>query len=114
ESQSENAPHVSFTMGQLTFQNAPMSFLITILTELSGRPVLNQTGLAGQYDFNLRWTPDRDFWRSQGANEPAPQPHLSAPSLFTALQEQLGLKLEPAKGPVQVLVIDHVERPSEN
>jgi uncharacterized protein (TIGR03435 family) len=114
EAQSESAPRVSFTMGQLTFQNAPLTFLITILTELNGRPVLDQTALTGQYDFTLRWTPDRDFRRAEAGNESAAQPDLSDPSLFTALQEQLGLKLEPAKGPVQVLVIDHVERPSEN
>ena len=101
-------------MGQLTFQNAPMTFLITILTELNGRPVLNQTGLTGQYDFTLQWTLDQNFRRAAAGNEPAVEPDLSGPSLFTALQEQLGLKLEPGKGPVQVLVIDHVERPSEN
>jgi hypothetical protein len=97
-------------MGKLTFQNAPMTFLITILTELNGRPVLNQTGLTGHYDFTLQWTLDQTFRRAEAGNEPAAQPDPSGPSLFTALQQQLGLKLEPGKGPVQVLVIDHVER----
>lgn len=114
ESKSEAPPRVSFTMGQLNFQNAPMAFLITILTELNGRHVLNQTGLTRQYDFTLQWTLDQNFRRSAAGNEPAVQSDLSGPSLSTALQEQLGLKLEPGKGPVQALVIDHVERPSEN
>jgi len=90
-----------------------MTFLITILTEMNGRPVLNQTGLMGHYDFTLQWTPDESFRRAEAGKEPAAQSDPS-PSLFTALQEQLGLKLEPAKEAVQVLVIDHIERPSEN
>ncbi len=66
-----------------------------------GRDVVDKTGITGRYNLKLQWTPD-----DAAAN--------SGPSLFTALEEQLGLKLEPAKGPVQVLVIDHVEMPSEN
>jgi uncharacterized protein (TIGR03435 family) len=67
------------------------------------RPVIDQTGLAGMFDIHLEF-----------AREGAPADDLSAPSLFTAVQEQLGLKLTPDKGPVEVLVIDHLERPSEN
>jgi uncharacterized protein (TIGR03435 family) len=67
--------------------------------------VTDKTNLTGQYDIELQWTPERV--RMQSA-EP------TGPSIFTALQEQLGLKLEAAKGPVKVLVIDHIERPSEN
>jgi uncharacterized protein (TIGR03435 family) len=66
------------------------------------RPVVNQTGLTGRYTFTLKWTPDS----MTGLHDDA------APALYTALEEQLGLKLEPAKGPVEVIVIDHVERPS--
>jgi len=66
------------------------------------RPVLNKTGLSGEYDFTLEWTPGI-----------APD-DADSPSLFTAIQEQLGLKLEPQKGPVEVMVIDHAELPSEN
>jgi len=68
------------------------------------RPVVDQTGLADRYDFTLKWTPD-------GA--PADDPN-APPGIFVAIEEQLGLKLEAAKVPVDVLVIDHVERPSEN
>ncbi len=113
-SHAETGPRVSFTMGQLTFQNAPLTFLVTLLTELSGRPVVNATELTGQYDFSLAWTPDQNFRRPDVSNEAAAQADLSGAPLFTALQEQLGLKLEPAKGSVQILVIDRVERPSDN
>jgi uncharacterized protein (TIGR03435 family) len=65
---------------------------------------VDQTGLTGKYDFFLKWTPD-------GAQIGDPN---APPGLFTAIQEQLGLKLEPTKAPADVLVIDHVERPSEN
>jgi uncharacterized protein (TIGR03435 family) len=68
------------------------------------RTVIDKTGLAGSYDFVLTWAPD---------DHPDTQDD-SAPSIFTALPEQLGLKLQPAKGPVVTLVVDHVEMPSEN
>ncbi|HEY4382764.1 MAG TPA: TIGR03435 family protein [Acidobacteriaceae bacterium] len=88
--------------------DAPM--LITILSmqpEIGGRLVVDKTGLAGKYDFTLRWTPDI----GQGSEQPAPD---AGPSLFTALQEELGLRLESTKAPVDVLIIDHVEMPVEN
>ena len=74
-----------------------------------GRLVLDKTALTGKYDVDLQWTPERV--RLQSAEPPADQ---NGPSIFTALQEQLGLKLESAKGPVKTLIIDHVERPPEN
>jgi uncharacterized protein (TIGR03435 family) len=84
-----------------------------------GRTIADKTGLKGNYAFTLRWaeTPasmlkEREE-RPPGAESASP-PDASGPSLFTALQEQLGLKLESQKGPVEVLVIDHVEKPSEN
>lgn len=73
-----------------------------------GRFVLDKTGLTGKYDIELQWTPDRIQMQSRATSATDP------PSILTALQEQLGLKLESAKGPVKTLVIDHVERPSEN
>jgi uncharacterized protein (TIGR03435 family) len=66
--------------------------------------VLDRTGLAGRYDLNLKWTPE-------GVAAATPE-KLDVPDLFTAIEEQLGLKLESTKGPVPVLVIDRVERPS--
>ena len=80
------------------------------LAFLLGRTVLDKTGLTGAYDYSLAWVPDD----SQPEAGNAPSPDASGPSLFTALQEQLGLKLESQKGPVDVIVIDHIERPSEN
>ncbi len=76
-----------------------------------GRIVVDKTGLTGYYDLNVTFTPEPGQPQAPGA--PAPQPaDPSAPSLFTALQEQLGLKLEPVREPIEVLVIDRVERPT--
>jgi uncharacterized protein (TIGR03435 family) len=82
------------------------------LSKVVGRDVVDKTGITGRYDLKLDWTPDDSA--ALGSNGSAAAPSESGPSLFTALEEQLGLKLEPAKGPVQVLVIDHVETPSAN
>jgi uncharacterized protein (TIGR03435 family) len=80
------------------------------LAESLGRVVVDKTGIDARYDLTLRWMPaDRPPPMLNGAPDPNPPP-----DIFTAIQEQLGLKLEPAKGPVPVLVIDHIERPSEN
>jgi uncharacterized protein (TIGR03435 family) len=73
------------------------------------RTVIDKTGLTGRYDFRLQWTPDNlanNGADSGGADAP--------PTIFTAIEEQLGLKLQPGKGPVSTLVIDHVEQPTEN
>lgn len=93
--------------GDFDGKNVPSSLfpiLFTFAREV-GRPVIDRTGLKGSYDFKLKWTPE-----GHGGELPADAP----PGLFTALQEELGLKLEASKGPVRVLVIDHVERPTEN
>jgi uncharacterized protein (TIGR03435 family) len=73
-----------------------------------GRTVVDKTGLTGIYTFTLTYTSDPN------ANSPASDDPASAPTIFTALEEQLGLRLESANGPVPVLVIDHIEKPSEN
>jgi uncharacterized protein (TIGR03435 family) len=87
-----------------TFTNNSMSDFALGMQAYLDKPVVDETGLTGIYDFVLKWTPDES-----NANE------LNAPpGIFTAVQEQLGLKLEPTRGPTDVLVIDHVERPSEN
>jgi uncharacterized protein (TIGR03435 family) len=70
-----------------------------MLTPILGRTVIDNTGLQGNYKVDLTWAADDQT---------------SGPSLFTAIQEQLGLKLEPTRGPVETLVIDHAEKPSEN
>jgi uncharacterized protein (TIGR03435 family) len=97
------AGRLSLTMGQsdqAIFQGLPTARLAEFLSKQLGSHVVDKTGLAGNYDFTLRW---------------APEEHPEAgPSIFTAVQEQLGLRLESAKRPVECLVIDHVERPSPN
>jgi uncharacterized protein (TIGR03435 family) len=90
-----------FTLGTLTGQ----------LSSIPGRAVLDKTGLTGIFNFRLQWTSDAVI---SGAAAGASPIDASAPSIFTALQEQLGLKLESGKGPVPVLVIDGVEQPSDN
>jgi uncharacterized protein (TIGR03435 family) len=84
-----------------------LSILARELAQTLGRVVINQTGLAGRYDLKLQWSPD-DAATNGTADPNAP------PDIFTAIQEQLGLKLESTKGPVPVLVIDSVHMPSAN
>jgi uncharacterized protein (TIGR03435 family) len=79
------------------------------------RPVVDQTGLEGRWDFLLKWTPDESQFTAIGARiaPPSNDPN-AAPGLFTAIQEQIGLKLVAVKALADVIVIDHVERPSAN
>ena len=87
---------------------------------LSGRPVIDKTELEGLFNVHMEFTPEGAMGgmggrEGAGANgAPAPPVDPGAPSIFTAVQEQLGLKLVPGKGPIDVLVVDHLERPSEN
>jgi len=99
--------------GQLTAYGVTMEDFAHVLTDLTSRPVRNQTALAGQYDFHLSWTPDD---ATPGAIGPrgSPAPDQTLASVFTALTEQFGLKLQSDKGPVDIYVIDHAEKPSEN
>jgi len=89
---------------------ATMGLLATNLANAVGRPVFDKTGLTEKYDWVLEWTPDM---AATGLDAP-PQVDSPGPTIFTALQEQLGLKLEASKGPVETIVIDRVGRPSEN
>ena len=97
--------------GRLTGDSIPLAMFINFLASEAGRPVTNKTGLTGRYAIELTWTP---FRAPQASSAEDAQPDTSGESLFTALQEQLGLKLEASKGPVEVIVIDRVEGPSEN
>jgi uncharacterized protein (TIGR03435 family) len=93
-----------------------MANLSLMLSRQLDRPVLDRTGLTGQYSFRFEWTPEAGPCSApaDGAvRDPAPSPS-SAPSIFTALQETLGLRMESIKGAVDSLVIDHAEKPSEN
>jgi len=95
-------------------RNVTMSFIASLLTGVGnlGRPVLDQTGMTGTFDFVLEWVPDL----SAGGAPVGPdfQPDPNGPTFDQALREQLGLRLESTKGPSQFLIIDHVEKPSEN
>jgi uncharacterized protein (TIGR03435 family) len=93
--------------GDLEAVGQPLDRLATQLSTAVDRIVINKTGLAGRFDFHISW--GAGGFASADVGRPD-----DAPSIFTAVQEQLGLKLMPDKGPVQVVVIDHIERPSEN
>ena len=106
--------------GTLTGQGVPLVNLVRFLTRVLGRSVIDKTGLTSKYDFTLKWTEERQAPMFKGTEGSQPgtggisAPESSGPSIFTAVQEQLGLKLESGKGPVDILIIDHVEKPSEN
>lgn len=92
--------------GLMIGQGLPIKIVTESLSEVLGRRVTDQTGLTGYYDFRLEWMPDEI--------DAAPHSDSTRPSLFTALQEQLGLKLEARRGPVEVLYIESASEPSAN
>jgi uncharacterized protein (TIGR03435 family) len=106
--------------GTISAGSMPMSQMLGTLSMIVNRTVVDRTGLTGNYDFDLSYTPDQLPQRPAGT--PADQPLTvngvaidpNGPSIFTALQEQLGLKLDSTRGPVDVLVIDSIDHPSEN
>lgn len=115
--------------GQLTMvmNGASIAMLVNTLSRSLDREVVDKTGLTGEYDFTLQYaanvaTPMPNSAASAGpasapsapTGAPSTLPPDSGPTIFAALQEQLGLKLESTKGPVEIIVIDQVERPSEN
>ncbi len=107
-----------FGRGLLTGQGIPISALIKMLSQQKlGLMIVDKTGLTAKYDFTLKWNAENlstGLTEGERSGGDAPTADTSGPSLFAAIQEQLGLKLEREKGPVEVLVIDHVERPTEN
>jgi uncharacterized protein (TIGR03435 family) len=108
--------------GRVSGEGTTMQFLADALSRQLGRAVKDKTGLAGRYDFTLTWTPEAGSGSGAGDRPGGPEsagggPTLdpgSGASLFTAVQEQLGLKLEPQKAMVDVVVVDSVEKPAEN
>jgi uncharacterized protein (TIGR03435 family) len=107
-----NNPSAGMGLGM---KGQPISTLVALLTQFTGRPVQDRTGLTGRYDFELTFDPEvlMRLVSNLGINVPAGTlPQSNAPSLLTALQEQLGLKLENDKAPGQVLVIDSAELPT--
>jgi uncharacterized protein (TIGR03435 family) len=108
-----NLPPMSFCgnmmtdVGRVQAIGTQMPDLANALSGMLNRKVFDRTGLAGEFDVNLRWTPDL------GTNSQA-APTDSGPSIFTAVEEQLGLRLESGKAPIDVLVIDHIDHASDN
>jgi uncharacterized protein (TIGR03435 family) len=103
DSQEEGPPTLKVSgRGHLTYDHLPMRTLAVLLSRQLRQPVLDRTGLAGYYNIDLQWTPD-DL-------QPAPAEVQDYPDIFQALQQQLGLKLEKSKVPIEVLVIDHAEK----
>jgi uncharacterized protein (TIGR03435 family) len=99
--------------GELQIGNATMANFATFLQRfVLDRPAVDQTGIAGRFDLVLRWTPDS--FRAGGKPGDSQEDASAPPSLFTAMKEQLGLKLQPTKAATDVFLIDRVERPSEN
>ncbi len=90
----------------------PMNYFCWTLSGFLDRPVIDKTGLDKNYDFELRWLPELPQGVSK--DQIPPGADLDGPTIFTALKEQLGLKLEAQKGPVDIYVIDHAEKPAEN
>ena len=107
------------TPGRFQLGGQPLSAFVNVLGNQLGRPVLDETGLTGVYDLTLSYMPDSGGRGLPPGVPPPGAPDLppidpNAPALPTALQEQLGLKLESTKGPVEVIVIDSIEPPTED
>jgi uncharacterized protein (TIGR03435 family) len=104
-------------LGDLGVRNATMGDFTSMILQgaVLDRPVLDQTAITGRYDFTLLWTPDDSQFSGMGAKIPPPTDNAAAPpNLYTAIQEQIGLKLDATQAPAEVFIVDHVEKPSAN
>lgn len=91
-------------------KNASMADFVSVLQRaVLDRPVVDKTGLAGRYDFDLEWAPDESQFNGEVPSASSDTPE---PPFFTAIQQQLGLRLEATRGPVDAIIVDHAERPS--
>jgi bla regulator protein blaR1 len=119
--ESGKGPQIRFGRGSFDAKKIPIKMLLQPLGQMLGRPVIDKTDLTGEYDIHLTWTPEQ----GQGAPiaghvPPANGPgdavasDPGGPSIFTAVQEQLGLRLDSSKAPAETILIDHVEKPAEN
>ena len=105
--------------GDIEAYHIPMDIVARALSQFSGRIVMDRTDLKGGYDFKLDWTPESaepqaPTGRGDSSSDTHASADLSGPSLFTALRDQLGLKLRSAKGPVPVVVVESVSLPQPN
>jgi uncharacterized protein (TIGR03435 family) len=105
-----------FRPGEIFFmaRTGTVSSLARMLSRTLGNPVIDKTGLTGKYDCSLHFAPDENVRANMPPPPGGPPPESDGPSIFSALQEQLGLKLEAQKQQVDVIVIDHMEQPTEN
>jgi uncharacterized protein (TIGR03435 family) len=119
---ASSSAHVGFSMAansagaEVTAIGQPVDALARMLAnqkEAEGRNVIDRTGLKGKYDYTMHWTREQDAQTPKAADMSQPVGG-DGPSLFTALQEQLGLKLKADKGEIETIVVEHVEQPSEN
>lgn len=111
---SPKGPQIGLEPHHLTGTGISVGELATVLSkqpDLQGRQVVDETDLKGKYDFDLQWSPSV---ASPNGPDAAPPSEPSGPSLFTALAEQLGLRLESTKAPVDTIVIEHIEEPTPN
>ena len=113
ESKADTSQMTGTGPGTLQAEKIPMTMFAHRLELMLERSVADETGLTGEYDFELKWLPERLAARPPG-DETTGSDDPSGPSIFSALQEQLGLKLETRRGPVEVIVIDGVEKLTEN
>jgi uncharacterized protein (TIGR03435 family) len=117
ENAGEPGPDVHVERGRLAFKKVRLAALTAQLTRQLGKQVIDKTNLVGEYDFVLDWIPEPGENSAIPGQPGPPEPtsgENNGPSIFTALQEQLGLRLETTQAPLDVLVIDRVEKPSEN
>jgi uncharacterized protein (TIGR03435 family) len=112
---SQKAPYLNTSDGRISMHDEPIGSLASALMRQTHRTVVDKTGLTGHYDLELRFAPNSGT-APAGDDEQKTENAAgsSDPGLFSALQEQLGLKLKADKGPVDCLVVDHIERPSAN
>jgi uncharacterized protein (TIGR03435 family) len=117
EGDPNGLPGLGFSaLGDLHVRNANMGdFCDLMQNAVLDRPVIDQSGVTGRFNFELKWTPDDSQFAGMGAKVPPPTDAADAPpNLYTAIQEQIGLKLDATKAPADVLIIEHVEKPSAN
>jgi uncharacterized protein (TIGR03435 family) len=115
-------PRIRMGMGEMSCTKVKMEILARELSRPLGRPVIDQTGLKGDYDFELSYAPEGPGGAGApppgagpgGSGSPGPAPGAEGPTIFTAVQEQLGLKLDSKKAPVEMFVVEKIERAEEN
>jgi uncharacterized protein (TIGR03435 family) len=115
--QPKRGGQMKMSNGIVTAEGVPIEPLSRLLADRVGRPIIDKTGLTGNYSFKLQWADDGHDGHDgppRGPDANAAAVESAGPSIFTALEEQLGLKLVSEKGPVQVLIVDHIEQPAAN